>query len=136
MLTASVKWDFSGFARANQQLRRRQVAKLRKVGAYNRRTIMFRMRRRKQASVAPAPPSVHEGGLKRLQRFVVDESEMAVYNGPILYRKGVAKVLEHGGPTVIAVGKNKGRTVILKARDSAAQAQRINLPKIRQIIGE
>lgn len=136
MMGLDIKLDLSGFADLEKQLRKDQVRKLRKIGAFLRRTIMFSMRKRKGPSTAPNPPHSHEGGLKRLQRFIVDEQEMSVVNGPVLYAKGIAQVHEHGGTTVITVGKNKGQRVTLPARPTAAPAQRANLPKIRQIVGE
>jgi hypothetical protein len=116
--------------------RKTQVKKLRKIGAYLRRTIMFSMRRRKGPSAPGSPPSVHEGGIKRLQRFIVNEDEMSVDNGPILYKKGIARVHEHGGVTTITVGKHKGQRVTLPARPTAEPAQRSNFHQIRQIVGE
>lgn len=88
--------DLGGFAQVEVETRKRQVRQLKKIGAFLRRTIMFSMRRRKGSSKPGSPPSVHEGGLKRLQRFIVDEHAMSVDNGPILYRSGIASVHEHG----------------------------------------
>lgn len=94
------------------------------------------MRKRKAASAPGTPPSVHEGGLKRLQRFVVDERELSLYSGPILYKRGIASILEHGGETTITVGKNKGQTMTVEPRPTMRLAQQKNLPQIAKIIGE
>jgi hypothetical protein len=128
--------DLSGLSKFEEGHRKKQVQQLKKIGAFLRRTAMFSMRRRKTASKPGTPPSVHEGGLKRLQRFVVDERSMSVDNGPILYKRGIARILEHGGKTEITVGKNKGQMMTVEPRPTMKLAQQNNLPKIAKIIGE
>lgn len=128
--------DLSGLATFEAGHRKKQVKQLKKIGAFLRRTAMFSMRRRKAASKPGTPPSVHEGGLKRLQRFIVDDRSMSVDSGPILYKKGIARILEHGGQTLITVGQNKGTMQTVEPRPTMQLAQRNNLPQIAKIIGE
>jgi hypothetical protein len=136
MLRFAIRVDLSGFNKLEEQLRKEQVRKLKKVGAFLRRTAMWSMRRRKGPSKPGTPPSVHEGGLKRLQRYVVDEQELSLYNGPILYKRGIAQVLEHGGTTTITAGQNKGQQMRVEPRPTMRLAQQTNLPAIAKIIGE
>lgn len=128
--------DVSGLARFEEAHRKKQVKQLKKIGAFVRRTAMFSMRRRKAASKPGTPPSVHEGSLKRLMRFVVEDRSMSVDVGPIAFKKGIAHILEHGGQTLITVGKNKGTMQTVEPRPTMQLAQQANLPQIAKIIGE
>ena len=135
MLNFDLQLDFSGLQKLEESQLKEQIRKLNRIGAFLRRTAMWSMRKRKAASAPGTPPSVHEGGLKRLQRFVVDERELSLYSGPILYKRGIASILEHGGETTITVGKNKGQTMTVEPRPTMRLAQQKNLPQIAKIIG-
>lgn len=94
--------------------KRANVRNLRRAGAKLRRIGRQKIRRRKRASSAGAPPSAHApggSGLKLILYDVDPRRETAIV-GPVLFKSRgdpVPGVLEQGGTTEIEVGPREKR---------------------------
>lgn len=70
---------------------------LSKFGSYVRTRAKSSIRTRKRTSLPGQPPSNHTGHLKKLIYFGYDPQKKSVVVGPLLYHKGAAHIIEHGG---------------------------------------
>lgn len=122
------------------KLRKIQIGKLRKIGAFTRRAARSKLRRKKGSSAPNSPPAIHGDKLKGRTLFAVDESELSVATGPALASavrgRGVARILEEGGRTVITEGFNKGKSIYVAPRPWMGPAQQETLPAIGRILKE
>ncbi|TWU12860.1 hypothetical protein CA54_16860 [Symmachiella macrocystis] len=98
---------------------------LSRFGSFVRRTARSSIRKRKRVSGSGDPPSSHEGGLRRLLLFAFDMAAQSVVVGPLLYRSGVAELLEEGGQAV-----RRGKRVSYEPRPFMGPAYQENLPKV------
>lgn len=125
---------------------RREVAWLRKAGAYVRRSARESIRRRRQASAPGTPPSSHTGVLRRFIYFVVQPTKHSVLVGPAKTNqvffdrhrqpvKGtVPSVLEYGGEVTILeyqIGGGWYRADLRSPRSWAGRPTRYRTVSIR-----
>lgn len=122
------------------QLRRIQIGKLRKIGAFTRRAGRQKLKKKTGASQADAPPHIHGDKLKGRTLFAVDEAQLSVVTGPAtatnVRGRNVARILEEGGRTVITEGFNRGKTIYVAPRPWMGPAQQETLPAIGRILKE
>lgn len=118
-----------------ERWRKSVVAKLKRIGAYTRRTARTSLRKRKAISAPGSPPSVHTPYLKNLILFAVDVSSLSVVTGPTPARGNFAEELEYGGVTRRNGGRTAGRSQRIEARPFMRPALIKNLTAIGQIIG-
>jgi hypothetical protein len=111
MITIKIKDTFFDRKSVVNAVDRAQRSALSRIGAFVRTRARSSMRKRKKSAAAGSPPSVHEGGIKRLLFFGYDAANSSVVVGPVTYRKGDApNLLEFGGTTTIKYRSGKSRS--------------------------
>ncbi len=87
---------------------------LERFGAFVRTRARSSLKSRKKVAKAGSPPSVHEGGIKRLTVFALDKRANSVVIGPLAYRANKARQIEEGG--TIATMKRGGKVQMMRYR--------------------
>ena len=122
------------------KLRRIQIGKLKKIGAFTRRSMRSLMKRKSGASEPGKAPHVHGEKLKGRTLFAVDEDQLSVVTGTAtassVRGKNVAQILNEGGRTVISEGFNRGKTIYVAPRPWTMPAQKQTIPAIGRILKE
>lgn len=108
---------------------------LSKAGAFVRQRAKTSIRKRKAVSAIGAPPSSHEGSLRKLIFFAYDPNRDSVVIGPALYRAGEApKLLEHGGTAVRTRKSGESRTLHYRPRPFMLPALEAEMPKFKELL--
>lgn len=122
------------------KLRRIQIGKLRKIGAFTRRSMRSMFKNRSGASQPGAAPHIHGDKLKGRTLFAVDEQQLSVVTGTAtassVRGRNVARILNEGGRTVVSEGFNKGKSIYVAPRPWTGPAQEKTLPAIGRILKE
>lgn len=122
------------------KLRRIQIGKLKKIGAFTRRSMRSMFRRKTGPSQPGEAPHIHGEKLKGRTLFAVDERQLSVVTGTAtasnVRGKNVARILNEGGLTVITEGFNRGKTIYVEPRPWTVPAQQETLPAIGRILKE
>jgi len=107
---------------------------LSKFGAFVRTRARSSVRKRKKVSEPGAPPSSHEGSLKRLILFAYDPARKSVVIGPARFERGEAPpLLEYGG-TVVRQGRDGPRRLVYRPRPFIGPAAAAELPRLGDAI--
>ncbi len=93
-------------------MRKRTDDALKRFGAFVRQRARSSLKARKKPAAPGKPPSVHEGGLKRLTAFAVDPKTQSVVIGPIAYKSRRAREIEEGGR--LLARSRGGKTTLLR----------------------
>jgi hypothetical protein len=122
------------------KLRRIQIGKLKKIGAFTRRAMRSLMKRKSGPSEPGKAPHVHGEKLKGRTLFAVDEEHLSVVTGTAtassVRGRNVAQILNEGGRSVVSAGFNTGKSIYVAPRPWTVPAQQETLPAIGRILKE
>lgn len=106
-------------------------SRLSKAGAFVRTTARDSIRKRKAVSEPGAPPSSHEGSLRRLILFAFEKTTESVVVGPKLFKQQNPtgpNLLEFGG-SFLRRDRNRSRTLRYRPRPFMGPALEKEAPK-------